>query len=72
MKSKLTDGSLIYGGELEEQDPYATRKRDFYRYLALDSPQDIEEKKLKKQKEDTSTEALLKKLMEDKKKEYGL
>lgn len=28
-----TGGALIYGGELEEQDPYATRKRLFDEFM---------------------------------------
>ena len=64
---KLNTGAIIYGGELEEQDPYATRKRLFDQTMILDSAKELEEKKKKKE----SSEDVLKKFIENKRKEYG-
>ena len=64
--SNLTKGAIIYGGELEEQDPYFTRKRNFDEFMKT-----IYGKEGPPKKEEKSEHEKLKEFVEQVKKRYG-
>ena len=57
--------AIIYGGELEEQDPYATRKRLFDEFMKSMKAKTQDEKKPDESQED------IEKFIEKLKKRYG-
>lgn len=63
MRNRLNEGAIIWGGEIEETDPYATRKRLMDEYFKANFPQEVKPKK-----EDDKEN--LKKLVDDIKKRY--
>ena len=65
MRNRLNEGAIIWGGEIEEQDPYHTRKALITDFLNK-SLQIPEEKKPEKNPKDD-----LKKLVDDIKERYS-